>query len=145
MVDDFNRLSLFDFGAIADGKTDAAPAIKAMYQWSEQAQQPICVQFPAGTFFVSACDFGQEGRRFFRISGAMVNFGYFPATTIVSDGKADCVFDVNARWVQISNLIFNGNTDKRPNQQVLFRNTCDGGQFFRGACLRFNAVGGTAS
>ncbi|POW59656.1 amylovoran biosynthesis protein AmsF [Candidatus Pantoea alvi] len=144
VVDDFNRLSLFDFGAIADGKTDAAPAIKAMYQWSEQAQQPICVQFPAGTFFVSACDFGSEGRRFFRISGAMVNFGYFPATTIVSDGQSEFVFDVNARWVEISNLIFNGNSDKRPNKQGLFRNTCDGGQFFRGACLRFNAVGGTA-
>ena len=115
-----------------------------MYQWSEQAQQPICVQFPAGTFFVSACDFGSEGRRFFRISGAMVNFGYFPATTIVSDGQSEFVFDVNARWVEISNLIFNGNSDKRPNKQGLFRNTCDGGQFFRGACLRFNAVGGTA-
>ena len=144
VVDDFNRLSLFDFGAIADGKTDAAPAIKAMYQWSEQAQQPICVQFPAGTFFVSACDFGREGRRFFRISGAMVNFGYFPATTIVSDGQSDFVFDINARWVEISNLIFNGNSDKRPNKQGLFRNICEGGQFFRGACLRFNAVGGTA-
>lgn len=144
VVDDFNRLSLFDFGAIADGKTDAAPAIKAMYQWSEQAEQPICVQFPAGTFFVSPIDFSQQGRRFFRLSGAMVNFGYFPATTIVSDGQSEFVFKVDARWVELSNLIFNGNTDKRPNTQGFFSNKCEGGQFFRGACLRFSQVGGVS-
>ena len=144
VVEDFNRLTLFDFGAIADGKTDAAPAIKAMYQWSQDANQPICVQFPAGTFFVSGCDFCDQQQRFFRISGAMVNFGYFPATTLVSDGRSEFLFQVNARWTEISNLIFNGNSDKRPNKQGLFRNTCPGGQFFRGACLRFNQVGGVS-
>ncbi|ALV91739.1 MULTISPECIES: phage tailspike protein [Pantoea] len=142
VVEDFNRLTLFDFGAIADGKTDSAPAIKAMYQWSHDADQPICVQFPAGTFFVSGCDFGNEQLRFFRISGAMVNFGYFPATTLVSDGRSEFLFSVNARWTEISNLNFNGNNDSRPNKQGLFHNTCPGGQFFRGACLRFNRVGG---
>jgi len=144
VVDDFNRLTLFDFGAIADGKTDAAPAIKAMYQWSQDANQPICVQFPAGTFFVSACDFGDQQQRFFRISGAMVNFGYFPATTLVSDGQSEFLFQVNARWTELSNLNFNGNNDKHPNKQGLFHNTCPGGQFFRGACLRFNHVGGVS-
>lgn len=144
VVEDYNRLTLFDFGAIADGKTDTAPAIEAMYQWSLQANQQICVQFPAGTFFVTACDFGKEPLRFFRISGAMVNFGYFPATTLISDGKSEFIFDMNARWVEISNLIFNGNTDTNPNKQGLFRNVCPGGQFFRGACLRFSRVGGTA-
>lgn len=144
VVDDYNRLTLFDFGAIADGKTDSAPAIKAMYQWSQDTNQQICIQFPAGAFFVSECDFSKEYRGFFRISGAMVNFGYFPATTLVSDGKSPFVFQVNARWVEISNLIFNGNVDKHPNRQGLFRNTCAGGQFFRGACLRFSFVGGTA-
>ncbi|MDL4914790.1 MAG: phage tailspike protein [Enterobacterales bacterium endosymbiont of Blomia tropicalis] len=144
VVEDYNRLTLFDFGAIADGKTDTAPAIKAMYQWSQQAGLQICVQFPAGTFFVTACNFGPDYMRFFRISGAMVNFGYFPATTLVSDGKSDFVFEVNARWVEISNLIFNGNTDTHPNKQGLFRNICPGGQYFRGSCLRFSRVGGTA-
>ncbi|WP_130830746.1 phage tailspike protein [[Erwinia] mediterraneensis] len=144
VVDDYNRLTLFDFGAIADGKTDSAPAIKAMYRWSQETNQQICVQFPAGTFFVSECDFGDEERRFFRISGAMVNFGYFPATTLVSDGRSPFLFQINARWVEISNLIFNGRVDKKPNRQGLFHNTCVGGQFFRGACLRFTRVGGTA-
>lgn len=144
VIEDYNRLTLFDFGAIADGKTDTAPAIKAMYQWSLAADLQICVQFPAGTFFVTACDFGPDDMRFFRISGAMVNFGYFPATTLVSDGKSDFVFKVNARWVEISNLIFNGNTDTHPNKQGLFSNSCPGGQFFRGSCLRFTHVGGTA-
>ncbi|KAA5933493.1 MULTISPECIES: phage tailspike protein [Pantoea] len=144
VVDDFNRLTLFDFGAIADGQTDTAPAIMAMFNWSQQANQQICVQFPAGTFMVSACNLGEKNLNLFRISGAMVNFGYFPATTIVSDGKSDFVFEMNARRVELSNLIFNGNSDKSPNQQGFFHNTCPGGQFFRGACLRFTAVGGTA-
>ena len=144
VVDDFNRLTLFDFGAIADGKTDTAPAIMAMFQWSQQANQQICVQFPAGTFMVSACNLGDKYLNFFRMSGAMVNFGYFPATTIVSDGKSEFVFEMNARRVELSNLNFNGNSDKSPNKQGFFHNNCPGGQYFRGACLRFNAVGGTA-
>lgn len=144
VVQDFNHLTLFDFGAIDDGKTDTAPAIQAMYDWSQKSNQQICVQFPAGTFFVSGCDFSKQTTRFFRISGAMVNFGYFPATTIISDGKADFIFRINARWVEISNLIVNGQTDGHPNEQGFFDNKCPGGQFFRGACLRFNALGGTA-
>jgi len=144
VVEDFNRLTLFDFGAIADGKTDTAPAIMAMFTWSQQANQQICVQFPAGTFFVSVCDFGDKYLNFFRVSGAMVNFGYFPATTVVSDGKSEFIFSMNARRVELSNLIFNGNSDKNPNKQGFFHNTCPGGQYFRGACLRFNFVGGTA-
>ncbi|WP_261640226.1 phage tailspike protein [Erwinia mallotivora] len=144
VVHDFNRLTLFDFGARDDGKTDTAPAIKAMYNWSVKADQPICVQFPAGTFFVSSCDFSAESTRFFRVSGAMVNFGYFPATTLVSDGKSEFIFQVNSRWVEISNLIVNGHTDKQPNSQGFFRNKCAGGQFFRGACLRFDNIGGTS-
>lgn len=144
VVEDFNRLTLFDFGAIDDGKTDAAPAIKAMYNWSQQANQQICVQFPAGTFFVSGCDFSGEQTRFFRVSGAMVNFGYFPATNIVSDGKSDFIFKVNTRWVEISNLNVNGRTDTQPNKQGFFLNECKGGQFFRGASLRFVRMGGTS-
>ncbi|KAB8307351.1 amylovoran biosynthesis protein AmsF [Erwinia endophytica] len=144
VVQDFNRLTLFDFGAIDDGKTDTAPAVRAMYNWSRKADQPICVQFPAGTFLVSGCDFSQEETRFFRVSGAMVNFGYFPATTIVSDGKSDFVFEVNSRWVEIGNLIFNGRADHHPNEQGFFNNKCPGGQYFRGACLYFKAVGGTS-
>lgn len=144
VVEDYNRLTLFDFGAIDDGETDSAPAIKAMYQWSQKANQQICIQFPAGTFFVSPCDLSQQTMRFFRISGAMVNFGYFPATTIVSNGSTDSVFKVNARRVEISNLQFNGRTDERANEQGFFDNLCVGGQYFRGACLRFVRVGGTA-
>lgn len=144
VVEDYNRLTLFDFGAIDDGETDSAPAIKAMYQWSQKANQQICIQFPAGTFFVSPCDFSRQAMRFFRVSGAMVNFGYFPATTIVSSGSTDSVFKVNARRVEISNLQFNGRTDERANEQGFFDNLCVGGQYFRGACLRFVQVGGTA-
>ncbi|OON39701.1 amylovoran biosynthesis protein AmsF [Izhakiella australiensis] len=144
VVEDFNRLTLFDFGAIADGKTDAASAVKAMYAWSKSADEEICIQFPAGTFFLTGIDYSKESTRFFRVSGAMVNFGYFPATTIISDGSDDFIFNVNARWVEISNLQVNGQTDKKPNTQGFFNNKCPAGQFFRGACLRFINIGGTS-
>ncbi|UYL07501.1 hypothetical protein B9G69_010640 [Bdellovibrio sp. SKB1291214] len=144
VVDDFNSLNIFDFGAIADGKTDAAAAIMAMYQWSKSNNPAIGVQFPAGTFYVSACDFGTQEQSLFRLSGAMVNFGYFPATTLVSNGASKFLFQVNARRTEIANLVFNGRASSTPNQQGFFNNTCIGGQFFRGACLRFTQVGGVS-
>lgn len=144
VIDDFNRMTLFDFGAIADGKTDTAPAIKSMYNWAQARNQQISIQFPAGRFFVSKFDLSAKYNRFFRLAGSPVNFGYFPATTIVSDGASEFLFSVNARWVEISNISFHGQTDKKPNKQGFFHNVCPAGQFFRGACLRFAYVGGTS-
>ncbi len=144
VIDDFNRMTLFDFGAIADGKTDAAPAIASMYQWAQKNNQQISIQFPAGHFFVSGFDISEKNNRFFRLAGAAVNFGYFPTTTITSNAGADFVFNVNARWVEVSNISFYGQVDKTPNQQGFFHNVCPAGQFFRGACLRFSYVGGAS-
>lgn len=142
VVDDLNHMTLFDFGAIADGKTDSAPAIQSMYNWAQTRNQQISIQFPAGNFFVSKFDLSAKYNRFFRLAGSPVNFGYFPATTIVSDGASEFVFNVNARWVEISNISFNGQSNKKPNKQGFFNNICPAGQFFRGACLRFSYVGG---
>lgn len=144
VVTDINALTLFDFGAIADGKTDAKQAIEAMYAWSIQGKYLVGVQFPAGEFFVSQCVFHQQPQAYFRLAGATVNFGYFPATTLISDGQAAFVFSVDARRVEISNLVFYGRGQAQAKQQGFFHNRCQGGQFFRGSCLRFIAVGGTA-
>lgn len=142
VIDDFNHMTLFDFGAIGDGKTDSAPAIVSMYNWAQARNQQISIQFPAGRFFVSKFDLTEKYNRFFRLAGSPVNFGYFPATTIISDGASDFVFSVNARWVEISNISFHGQNDKNKNKQGFFNNICPAGQFFRGACLRFAYVGG---
>lgn len=144
VVDDYNRLTLFDFGAIADGETDAADAIRAMYGWAQGNNQQVSIQFPAGRFFVSKFDVASQNSRFFRLAGAPVNFGYFPTTTLVSDGKSDFVFSVMARWVEIANISFDGGNDRRPNQQGFFHNGCPAGQFFRATSLRFSHVGGTS-
>lgn len=143
VINDPNNLTIFDFGAKADGATDAAPAIKAMYAWSKANNLiQLGVQFPAGTFFVSRVDMGTAEISFFRLAGASVNFGFFAATTIISDGKTSSVFKVNARRAELSNLIFKGQFDKFQNYQGFFDNTCTGGQFFRGSQLRFQYLGG---
>ncbi len=144
VINDFNLLTLFDFGAIADGKTDAADAIRAMYAWSLNTDSAICIQFPAGLFFVSGVDLSAQSAHFFRLAGATVNFGYFPATTLMSDGRQPFIFRVNARRVEISNLRINGRTGSQPNSQGFFDNQCQAGQFFRGSCLHFIQMGGTS-
>ncbi|WP_414148448.1 phage tailspike protein [Erwinia sp. BNK-24-b] len=144
VVEDYNRLTVFDFGAIADGQTDAADAVRAMYLWTQNNNEQISIQFPAGRFFVSKFDALEKYTRFFRLTGAPVNFGYFPTTTLVSDGKAEFVFGVKARWVEIANISFEGGNDKRPNLQGFFLNNCPAGQFFRASCLRFSQVGGVS-
>ncbi|WP_413586824.1 amylovoran biosynthesis protein AmsF [Bdellovibrio sp. HCB274] len=145
VINDPNNLTIFDFGAKADGTTDAAPAIKAMYAWSKANNLvQLGVQLPAGTFFVSRVDMGTAEIPFFRVAGASVNFGYFAATTIISDGKTSQVFKVNARRAELSNLIFKGQIDKFMNYQGFFDNICEGGQFFRGSQLRFQNVGGAS-
>lgn len=144
IINDINHMTLFDFGAIPDGKTDCLPAINAMYAWAQKNNQQISIQFPAGRFFISCFDISDSSSRFFRVAGAPVNFGYFPATTIVSDGVSDFVFKLNSRWVEVSNISFYGSTDKNTNTQGFLHNICTGGQFFRGSSLRFTYVGGTA-
>ncbi|MEM6160899.1 phage tailspike protein [Erwinia sp. P6884] len=144
VADDLNRLTLFDFGAIADGETDCQPAVMAMYRWAQKNNQRLSIQFPAGRFFISSFDISEKYLPFFRLSGAPVNFGYFPSTTLVSDGKSGFMFRVNARWVEISNISFDGQIDKRPNTQGIFHNSCPAGQYFRGSCLHFVNVGGVS-
>ncbi|MEK2688535.1 hypothetical protein [Bdellovibrio sp. GT3] len=144
VIKDPNNLTVFDFGAKADGTSDTAAAIKAMYAWSKANHPGIGVQFPAGTFFVSRVDMGTAELPLFRLAGGTVNFGYFPSTTIISDGKTSQVFKVNARRAEISNLVFKGQIDKFQNYQGFFDNICEGGQFFRGSQLRFQNVGGAS-
>ncbi|WP_168403927.1 phage tailspike protein [Erwinia amylovora] len=142
--DDMNRITLFDFGAVADGKKDCLPAVMAMYHWAQNNNQKLSIQFPAGRFFISSFDISAKYIRFLRLAGAPVNFGYFPATTLVSDGKSEFLFKVNARWVELSNISFEGQIEHSPNGQGFFHNICPAGQYFRGSCLRFTGVGGVS-
>ncbi|QDK44758.1 amylovoran biosynthesis protein AmsF [Bdellovibrio sp. ZAP7] len=144
VINDPNNLTVFDFGAKADGKTDALPAVRAMFDWSKANYPTLGIQFPAGTFFMSGFNFGAAEIPFFRMAGANVNFGYFAGTTLLSDGATSSLIKVNARRVELSNLVFKGQADTKPNYQGFFDNICTGGQFFRGSCLRFDKVGGAS-
>ncbi|WP_147198815.1 phage tailspike protein [Pantoea sp. MBD-2R] len=142
VVNDLNAMTVFDFGAVADGRTDTLPAVQAMYQWAQDNNKRLSIQFPAGRFFISSFDISAHYVSFFRLAGAPVNFGYFPSTTLISGGNSDFVLKINARWVELSNISFEGRIKELPNTQGFFHNTCPAGQYFRGSCLRFSYVGG---
>lgn len=152
VVNDPSKLTIVDFGAIADGKTDIAVAATAMHKWSLANSRGVGIQLPSGRLFLSKLALLTESN-FFRMSGAPTTFGYFASTTIVTDtGPVDAtgkpleefLIDVKHRWVEITNIVFEGvSTTANPNKKGIFRNNVIGGQYFRGSCLRFVRIGGT--
>lgn len=142
--DDLNHVYVTHFGASPGGLEDCAEAVAAMFDWSAKTNPSIGVKFPAGKFFISKFDISSKYISFFRVTGAPVEFGYFPTTTIVSDRKDGFIFHVKARFVELANLYFDGEYDKEENKKGFFKNICIEGQFFRGKCLRWNNIGGNA-
>lgn len=154
VCEDQNKLDVTHFGAIPDGKTDSLAAFVAMYNWSQKNLPELGVRYPSGTFFLSR--FARPGAvNLFRVTGSQVNFGYFPATTIVSDSKEEFIFDVNARKTEISNIIFSGRGDSLkvddgkgnqiPNRKGVYRNVAVQGQFVHFHCVKFDKIGGTCA
>lgn len=152
IVSDPSKLTVVEFGAIPDGKTDIADAALAMHKWSLANYPGIGIQLPAGRVFLSKLHLLTESSTF-RLSGPTVNFGYFANTYVVTDtGPVDdkgvpieeFLIDVKHRWVEISNIVFEGvSTVDKPNKKGVFRNNVTGGQYFNGKCLKFNKIGGT--
>lgn len=152
VVSDPSKLTVIDFGAIADGKTDIADAAQAMHKWSLANYPGIGIQLPAGRLYLSKLELLTESS-FFRLSGPTVNFGYFANTVIVTDtgpvndkGEPveDFLIDVKHRWVELSNIIFQcESAPGKLNKKGIFRNNVIGGQYFNGKSLKFNKVGGT--
>lgn len=152
VVNDPSKLTVVEFGAIPDGKTDIADAVLAMHKWTFANYPGLGIQLPAGRVFLSKLSMLTESS-YFRISGPPVNFGYFASTHIVTDigpvnekGEPveEFLFDVKHRWVEISNIIFEGvSTVDKPNRKGIFRNNVAGGQYFNARCVKFNKIGGT--
>lgn len=142
---DPNNLSVMDFGAIGDGRTDCLDAVKKMFDWSQSNFPSLGIRFPAGKFMISSFDISPKQIDHFKISGAPLNFGYFPTTFLYSDEKKNSMFTVNSRYVEISGLVIDGgcgNTDIPSNEKGFFRNIISGGQFLRVSCMEFRNVGG---
>jgi len=152
VCEDLNKLDVTHFGALPDGKTDTLTAFTAMYNWTQKNLPELGVQYPAGRFYLSRFS-RPTSVNLFRVSGAQVNFGYFPATTLLSDDKDEFLLDVKARKTEISNIIFNGRGDtllvddgkggKIPNKKGFYRNVEIQGQFVRVNCVKWERVGGT--
>jgi hypothetical protein len=142
VVADPAELNVTHWGAVPDGKTDAAPAMLNMYNWSVAKFQGVGIRFPAGTFFVSQFKPGKE-LNIIRITGNPTNFGYHGSTILVTDENDNYLIDLTARKVELANFIFRGTTTvDAPTKKGIYNNDIPGGQFFNGNCLRFEKIGG---
>ncbi|MGK3126327.1 hypothetical protein ACCY16_19590 [Candidatus Pantoea formicae] len=143
---DYNSVTVLDFGAVADGKTDCVEAVKRMFDWSQANYPATGIRFTAGKFLLSQFDIASKEVNRFKLSGAPVNFGYFPTTTLVSDRKDNQVmFNVNARYVEISGFVIDGEssaTGSSTNSKGFFKNIIQAGQFLRVSSIEFRNLGG---
>ncbi|MEI2628545.1 hypothetical protein [Erwinia aphidicola] len=142
---DHNALTVVDFGALADGKTDCIDAVKYMWAWSKKYNPEIGIKFPAGKFMMSKFDISDATPETpkFRVSGQTVTFGYLPATTLLSDRKdGEVMFKVKARYTEISSLIIDGENNKAKNTKGFYQNIVEAGQFVRVSCVMFYNMGG---
>jgi len=125
------------FGAVADGATDCADAVEAMFNWytsSGNIFQRIGIQFPAGEFALSSIPAITTQIPMFRCVGlGHDQLGYNNPTRLWLIGEADSIcFDVVARWTEIGNLQIQG--DGLSGDTVIrhfFKNSVTQGQHVR--------------
>ncbi|MEI2263971.1 hypothetical protein [Erwinia sp. CGal63] len=148
-ITDNAGVTVVDFGAIPDGKTDCLEAVTLMWHWSRvvdratnvRIHENVGIRFPAGNFFISKFDVSSQEVSRFRLSGAHVNFGYFPSTRLYSDQKnGEYMFTVNARWTYISGFIVHGQDNTKT--KGFFKNIIQGGQYLRVTGMHFLDMGG---
>ncbi len=148
-LSNYADLTVGDFGAIPDGKTDCLDAVTHMWNWSQltdkdtnsKPNQNIGIRFPAGRYFISKFDISASEVGRFRLAGSHVNFGYYPSTTLVSDGKAgEYMFLINARWMSISGLLIDGQDNTKT--KGFLKNIDPGGQYVRVTSMSFSNMGG---
>lgn len=159
VIQDYSSVTVLDFGAIADGKTDCIAAVKRMYTWSQRVLPAAGIRFTAGVFSMSTFDISNTEINRFKVSGANVNFGYFPTTTLVfnwdTQPRGLHFFKVNARYTEISGIVVkgmsyksgmagNGDGGSATNSVGFFANIITGGQFLRVSSMEFRYLGGRA-
>lgn len=114
---DIDHLTVLDFGAVGDGTTDDAPAVRRMidFSYSNYAKTisihagRVGVRFPTGSFNVSPIDITDKGEvPEFVIFAPWMIFGVMPLTTITSDKSDKPVFLVKARRMTIHGINWDG-------------------------------------
>jgi amylovoran biosynthesis protein AmsF len=161
VVLDYNSVTVLDFGAVPDGKTDCIEAVKRMFTWSQRVLPSAGIRFTAGVFSMSTFDISDKEINRFKVTGASVNFGYFPTTTLLfnwdTKPRGLHFFKVNARYAEISGLVIkgmsfnpdgsmygNGDGGTALNKVGFFANIITGGQFLRVSSMEFRYLGGRA-
>lgn len=161
VVTDYNSVTVVDFGAVADGKTDCIDAVKRMFTWSQNKLPSAGIRFTAGEFSMSMFEYSAKEINRFKVTGASVNFGYFPTTTLYfnweTKPRGEFFFNVNARYVEISGLVIKGKSFQPGgtmwgdgdggtalNKVGFFSNVIVGGQFLRVSSMEFRYLGGCA-
>lgn len=142
VIDDPRKLDVTAFGALPDGKTDCAKAVLAMFKWAQAKYPQIGIQFPAGTFYLSQLSLPDQ-IAYFRLAGQHANFGYFAATTLVSNTDSNYLLDLKTRWTEISGIIFDGGNKTVKNTKGFYNNNIIEGQFINVHCVIWRYVGGT--
>ena len=152
---DYNSVTVLDFGAVPDGKTDCIEAVKRMFNWSQRVLPSAGIRFTAGEFSMSTFDISDKEINRFKVTGAAVNFGYFPTTTLFFDWdtkpRGQHFFKVQARYAEISGLVVKGKSSDSGgdggtafNNVGFYANTIIGGQFLRVSSMEFRYLGGRA-
>ncbi|MBK0096086.1 hypothetical protein IBT49_08855 [Erwinia sp. S63] len=155
VIQDYSTVTVLDFGAIADGKTDCIEAVKRMYTWSQRVLPAAGIRFTAGVFSMSTFDISDKEINRFKVSGANVNFGYFPTTTLTfnwgTQPRGLHFFKVNARYAEISGIVVKGMSSNNGgdggtafNKVGFYANIITGGQFLRVSSMEFRYLGGRA-
>lgn len=155
VVLDYNSVTVLDFGAVPDGKTDCIEAVKRMYTWSQRVLPSAGIRFTGGVFSMSTFDISDKEINRFKVTGAAVNFGYFPTTTLVFNWETKPrglhFFKVQARYAEISGIVVKGMSSDSGddggtafNNVGFYANTIIGGQFLRVSSMEFRYLGGRA-
>ena len=148
-VKDINEATVLDFGAIPDGQTDCHDAIVNMHNWAQLKttrffRSTPAIQFPAGSFYFTPVDFTESEYQHFVMRGPDVKYGYH-ALTVLTSNKSGTMIKTNARTVEISGLIVDGQNNNSANTQGFIDNTTGsitGGTYHRISNMWWQYFGG---
>lgn len=125
--DDVDKLTINEFGAIGDGKTDDSPAALRMinFSFSDFAKtisihaNRVGFRLPSGSFKINPIDLTSKGEiQEFVIFAPWVIFGVMPLTTITSDTSDKPVITVNARRMTVHGINWDGQQKTEINRKT---------------------------
>jgi len=145
-INNLADLTIGDFGAVPDGKTDAIAAVEAMYNFTlnnSDNKKKAFIAIPAGNYAISSLNISSTYLDILRINGPSVSFGYSPIAklTLIGD-ESSFAFSTNARRTEVSCLDLYGQYDQAENTRGFMTNKCTSGQYYQCDRLWIRQTGG---